>query len=76
MRRHPVSLGRVRTLYDGDFNLALGLPVNHGAPDHVGAFRPEALQQRRIITAEHCFGCTAGAGFSGEGALLPGGEEG
>lgn len=52
------------TLYDCDFNLALGLPVNHGVPDHIQSFRPEDLRMRRIITGEHCFGCTAGSGSS------------
>ena len=25
-------------------------------------FRPEALSERRIVTGEHCYGCTAGGG--------------
>ena len=32
MCRHQISVGWDGTLYDCDFNLALGLPVNHGAP--------------------------------------------
>jgi hypothetical protein len=58
------------TLFDCDFNLALGLPVNHGAPDHIRFFKIGDLQTRRIVTGEHCFGCTAGSGSSCGGALV------
>ena len=64
MCRRQVSVGWDGTLYDCDFNLAIGLPVNHGAPDHVRSFTPEALHHRRIMTGEHCFGCTSNAGSS------------
>jgi radical SAM/Cys-rich protein len=70
MCRHQLSVGWDGTLYDCDFNLALGLPVNHGAPDHVRGFEPEELWKRRIVTGEHCFGCTAGSGSSCAGALV------
>lgn len=62
MCRHQVSIGWDGTLYDCDFNLALGLPVNHGAPDHIRSFSPATLRNRRIVTGDHCFACTAGAG--------------
>ena len=65
-----LSVGWEGTLYDCDFNLALGLPVNHGAPDHIRSFRSKELRTRRIVTGEHCFGCTAGAGSSCGGALV------
>ena len=65
-----LSVGWDGTLYDCDFNLALGLPVNHGAPDHIRSFRSKELRTRRIVTGEHCFGCTAGAGSSCGGALV------
>ena len=71
MCRHQVSVGWDGTIYDCDFNLALGLPVNHGAPDHIGRFEAEALTGRRIMTGEHCFGCTAGAGSSCAGSITP-----
>jgi radical SAM/Cys-rich protein len=70
MCRHQISVGWNGTLFDCDFNLALGYPVNHGAPDHIRSFRTEALSKRRIVTGEHCFACTAGAGSSCGGALL------
>ncbi|MGD0232782.1 MAG: arsenosugar biosynthesis radical SAM (seleno)protein ArsS [Syntrophorhabdales bacterium] len=71
MCRHQLSVGWDGTLYDCDFNLALGLPVNHGAPDHVSLFKPATLRKRRIVTGEHCFGCAAGAGSSCGGSIVP-----
>lgn len=69
MCRHQISVGWDGTLFDCDFNLALGYAVNHGAPDHIGLFNPDALEKRRIVTGNHCFGCTAGHGSSCSGAL-------
>ena len=70
MCRNQLSVGWDGTLYDCDFNVALGLPVNHGAPDHIKNFKPEDLMKRRIVTGDHCFGCTAGSGSSCGGALV------
>jgi len=71
MCRHQVSIGWDGTLYDCDFNLALGLAVDHGAPDRLSDFDVSKLATRRIMTGKHCFGCTAGCGSSCKGALLP-----
>jgi radical SAM/Cys-rich protein len=70
MCRHQISVGWDGTLYDCDFNLALGYPVNHGAPDQIQSFHPATHSLRRIVTGEHCFGCTAGSGSSCGGALV------
>jgi radical SAM/Cys-rich protein len=70
MCKHQVSIGWDGILYDCDFNQALGLPVNHGAPDHVRSFTPDELKKRRIMTGDHCFGCTAGAGSSCGGSIV------
>ena len=70
MCRHQISVGWDGTLYDCDFNLALGLPVNHGAPDHIRSFKVPDLRFRRIVTGEHCFACAAGSGSSCAGALV------
>jgi radical SAM/Cys-rich protein len=56
-------------LYDCDFNQMLGLTVNHGAPFHITNFDFSQLAERRIVTGQHCYGCTAGAGSSCGGAL-------
>jgi radical SAM/Cys-rich protein len=70
MCRHQIAIGWQGTIYDCDFNLALGLPVNSGAPDDIRRFDPRVLQGRTIVTGEHCFGCTAGCGSSCGGALV------
>lgn len=69
MCRHQVNVGCDGRLYDCDFNHALGLAVNHGAPATIGQFDPDVHAHRTILTGTHCFGCTAGAGSSCGGAL-------
>jgi radical SAM/Cys-rich protein len=69
MCRKQVNIGWDGTLYDCDFNQALGLKINHGAPDHIRDFDQEALAARVIVTGPHCLGCTAGAGSSCGGTL-------
>ena len=69
MCRRQICVDWDGRLYDCDFNLALGLGADHGAPDHIEAFDADALHRRRIVTGDHCFGCTAGAGSSCGGAL-------
>ena len=70
MCRHQVNVAWDGTLYDCDFNFALKMPVKYGVPDHIRDFDPAKLAERRIVTGEHCFGCTAGAGSSCGGALV------
>ena len=70
MCRHQLSVGWDGSLYDCDFNLALALPINHGAPNHIQFFKPKNLKMRRVVTGEHCFACTAGSGSSCGGALV------
>lgn len=69
MCRHQISIGWDGTLYDCDFNLALDMVMNHGAPDHIDKWNLEDVVHRRIVTGKHCFGCTAGSGSSCKGAL-------
>jgi len=69
MCRHQISIGWDGTLYDCDFNLALNMVMNHGAPDHIDKWNIEDVAGRRIMTDMHCFGCTAGSGSSCGGAL-------
>ncbi len=69
MCRSQISVGWDGALYDCDFNLALDLVMNHGAPDHIDRFDADSVAQRRIVTGVHCFGCTAGSGSSCAGAL-------
>ncbi len=69
MCRYTISIGWDGTLYDCDFNQMLGLPISHGAPRHLRDFNPAQLHTRRIVTGNHCYGCTAGAGSSCGGAV-------
>ncbi|HVP39393.1 MAG TPA: DUF3641 domain-containing protein, partial [Candidatus Saccharimonadales bacterium] len=69
MCRTYISVGWDGTVYDCDFNQMLNLPVDHGAPDTLAALLASGDLRRRVRTARHCFGCTAGAGSSCAGAL-------
>jgi len=64
MCRTMLSVGWDGRLYDCDFNQMLELPLVPGAPAHVRDFDPASLRARRIVTGNHCYGCTAGAGSS------------
>ncbi|NIM20190.1 MAG: radical SAM/Cys-rich domain protein [Candidatus Latescibacteria bacterium] len=70
MCRHQISVDWDGDLYECDFNLALKMSVDHGAPTHIRDFDPATLARRRIVTGKHCFGCTAGCGSSCGGALV------
>jgi radical SAM/Cys-rich protein len=70
MCRHQINIGWDGTLYDCDFNLAAKLPVTQKAPRHITQFDYSLLSKRKISTADHCFGCTAGHGSSCGGALV------
>ena len=65
MCRHQLHVAHDGTLYDCDFNYALGLSCGH-----IREFEPARWRTRRIVTGEHCFGCTAGCGSSCGGALV------
>ena len=68
MCRNTLSVGWEGTLYDCDFNQMLELSVDHGVPKHIKDFSVDLLEDRRIVTGQHCYGCTAGAGSSCGGA--------
>jgi radical SAM/Cys-rich protein len=69
MCRNTISVGWDGTLYDCDFNQMLELPLVQGMPHHVRDFDAATLARRRIVTANHCYGCTAGAGSSCGGSV-------
>lgn len=68
MCRHQISVAWDGTLYDCDFNLALGLGLTSGSRS-VHDVNPDHLRGRAIATGDHCYACTAGAGSSCCGAL-------
>lgn len=55
-------------LFDCDFNQMLELPVNSKAK-HISEYKTELLEGRKIVISQHCYGCTAGAGSSCQGAV-------
>ena len=70
MCRNTLSIGWDGQLYDCDFNQMLEDTVGFGAPVHIRDFSPELLENRRIVTGLHCYGCTAGAGSSCGGTTI------
>ena len=68
MCRNTISVSWDGYLYDCDFNQMLALKVA-SSHQHIRDFNEEALAKRAIITAQHCYGCTAGAGSSCQGAI-------
>ncbi len=67
MCRTTLSVASDGTLYDCDFNRVLGLKSL--LPDSttdatIESFDGDTLDGRDILTAQHCYGCTAGAGSS------------
>jgi radical SAM/Cys-rich protein len=64
MCRNTLSVGWDGRLYDCDFNQMLDLEISLPKGPHIGAFDEEAWLRRSIVTARHCFGCTAGSGSS------------
>lgn len=71
MCRNTISISWDGRVFDCDFNQMLELESQH--PDgnrlHIRDFDPEILSRRQVVTARHCFGCTAGAGSSCGGAI-------
>ncbi|HEX5492805.1 MAG TPA: arsenosugar biosynthesis radical SAM (seleno)protein ArsS [Candidatus Udaeobacter sp.] len=70
MCRNTISVGWRGEMYDCDFNQQLGMQWNNGCPTFLWDIDPESLEGRDIMTGDHCFGCTAGAGSSCGGAIL------
>lgn len=68
MCRNTISVGWDGTLYDCDFNQMLEIGIAE-APHHIEAFDFTRLSKRPIVTDQHCYGCTAGAGSGCQGAI-------
>ncbi len=68
MCRSLISVDWQGHLFDCDFNQMLDLRVNHGLPAHIAQWSAD-LHTREIVTRNHCYGCTAGAGSSCGGAV-------
>lgn len=70
MCKNTLSIGWEGTLYDCDFNQMLELSTYGKSPKHIKDFDYDSLVNRRIVTGQHCYGCTAGAGSSCGGATV------
>jgi radical SAM/Cys-rich protein len=70
MCRNTISVGWRGEVYDCDFNQQLGMQWNNGARIFLWDVDPEQIEDRQIMTGNHCFGCTAGAGSSCGGAIV------
>jgi len=73
MCRNTISVGWRGEVYDCDFNQQLRMQWSSN-PDQSGLFLwdidPDSLEGREIMTGDHCFGCTAGAGSTCGGAIV------
>jgi len=70
MCRNTISVGWRGEVYDCDFNQQLGMQWENGRPLFLWYVDPEEVENREIMTGNHCFGCAAGAGSSCGGALV------
>ena len=69
MCRKMISVGWDGLLYDCDFNQMLEMQTESSQAQHIRDFSAASLAERRIVTGQHCFGCTAGAGSGCQGAF-------
>lgn len=70
MCRSTLSVDWQGFLFDCDFNQMLGLPIGQGSPRaHLRQLLEQDPDGEPIAVADHCFGCSAGAGSSCGGAL-------
>jgi radical SAM/Cys-rich protein len=70
MCRNTLSVGWRGEIYDCDFNQQLGMQWNNDARVFLWDVDPAKTENRPIMTGNHCFGCTAGAGSSCGGAIV------
>jgi radical SAM/Cys-rich protein len=71
MCRSLVSIGWDGSIYDCDFNQMLEMPIGGTARQTIWDI--DSLEQfvnQPIAVADHCYGCTAGAGSSCGGAVI------
>jgi len=70
MCRNTLSVGWRGEVYDCDFNQQLDMQWVNGQALFLWDLDPDAIDNREIMTGDHCFGCTAGAGSSCGGAIV------
>lgn len=71
MCRNTINVSWTGEVFDCDFNQMLKMNWRGpGGPLHLWDIDAAAVENREILTGDHCFGCTAGAGSSCGGALV------
>jgi radical SAM/Cys-rich protein len=74
MCRNTINVSWQGEVFDCDFNQMLKMAWSrNGAGSgrlHLWELDPAEVENRDILTGDHCFGCTAGAGSSCGGALV------
>lgn len=71
MCRNTINISWQGEVFDCDFNQMMKMQWRDGERGlHLWDIDPAQVENREIATAEHCFGCTAGAGSSCGGSLL------
>ncbi|MGL4400713.1 MAG: arsenosugar biosynthesis radical SAM (seleno)protein ArsS [Luteolibacter sp.] len=69
MCRNTLNIGYEGEVFDCDFNQMLRMQQRNGKPLYLWDVTPQSMASQSILTANHCFGCTAGAGSSCTGTL-------
>jgi len=69
MCKSLISIGWDGQIYDCDFNQMLNIPINSQKTSLNDINSVEDFKNKNIALANHCYGCTAGAGSSCGGAL-------
>lgn len=69
MCRSTINIGWQGEVFDCDFNQMLRMQQRADRPLYLWDVTPDSMARLPILTATHCFGCTAGAGSSCGGAL-------
>ncbi len=74
MCRSTINIGMEGEVFDCDFNQMLKMQQRNGKDLFLWDVTPESIEQYPIRTANHCLGCTAGAGSGCGGAIESGGD--
>lgn len=70
MCKNTLSVDYNGKLYNCDFNQVLELPIAFNRKENLFDLQPEDLTGGEVVTGNHCYGCTAGAGSSCQGTIV------
>jgi len=69
MCRNTINIGWEGEVFDCDFNQMLKMQQTREKPLYLWDVTPKSMAEQPILTANHCYGCTAGKGSSCTGTL-------